>query len=71
MTSEQINNFRKILKSQLGPYVDLMSDSDIINYRNRIQENIDSFTSEEPEPENVLSYYPFSNLKNMIENNNK
>lgn len=41
MTKEQIENFRKVLVSMVGPYALIMPDIEIIAFRDKMQENLD------------------------------
>ena len=48
MTPEQIKNFRMVLASTaIGPLAIIMSDEDIVNYRNRLSSNLRAMAFQE------------------------
>lgn len=51
MTHKQIENFRKVLVLQLGPYALLMSDDDVVRFRDRMQAKLD-IGKPDPDPNN-------------------
>ena len=74
MTKEQISNFRKILLTIVGPYAHLMSDEEIMAFRDKMQKNIDSVSKEDAKKEDAkkedksLTYKPFANLNKLNKN---
>ncbi len=58
MTPEQIKNWRDILCMQLGPYALIMSDADIIAYRDMMQAKVDSLNPDDYREEVVETPKP-------------
>ena len=46
LTAEQIENWRVVLISLLGPYALLMSDAEIQEFHDKFQEGLDEVTEE-------------------------
>ena len=41
MTKEQIENFKRVLLLQIGPYALLLSDEEVTAYRDKLQKKLD------------------------------
>ena len=45
LTAEQIQNWRRMLISTLGPYALIMPDAEVQKYRDRMQEHVNTMES--------------------------